>query len=87
METNSVFQQTCREFGPKPHPPSPQSPILYQPGEKSFVEPGLTGLQVPAGPYLEGASFRPPFLTDSHQGSKTLQLDSPFQGEALETAL
>ena len=56
-------------------------------GEKSFVEPGLTGPQVPAGLYLEGASFRSPFLTYSHQGSRNLQLDSPLQGEALETAL
>ena len=32
----SMFQQTCRQFGLKPHSPSPQSPILYQPGEKSF---------------------------------------------------
>ena len=39
------------------------------------------GPQVPTGPYLEGASFRPPFLTYSHQGSRNLQLDSPFQGE------
>ena len=31
-----MFQQTCRQFGLKPHSPSPQSPIPYQPGEKSF---------------------------------------------------
>ena len=33
----SMFQQGLREFGLKTNPPSPQSPILYQPGEKVLI--------------------------------------------------